>query len=75
MEPVAFWAHIGGFVAGMILMPLLSFGARRPAPIGGKNPTICSASTTRDSRISHDGKKSTEPCPAAHCENPIPPST
>ena len=23
LEPVAFWAHIGGFVAGMILMPLL----------------------------------------------------
>jgi membrane associated rhomboid family serine protease len=30
MEPVAFWAHVGGFVAGMILMPLLSFGASPP---------------------------------------------
>jgi membrane associated rhomboid family serine protease len=30
MEPVAFWAHIGGFVAGMILMPLLSLGASPP---------------------------------------------
>lgn len=27
LEPVAFWAHIGGFVAGMVLMPLLSLGA------------------------------------------------
>lgn len=26
-EPVAFWAHIGGFVAGMILMPFLALGA------------------------------------------------
>ena len=26
-EQVAFWAHIGGFVAGIILMPILSFGA------------------------------------------------
>jgi membrane associated rhomboid family serine protease len=31
MEPVAFWAHIGGFVAGMILMPVLSLGA---SPLG-----------------------------------------
>jgi membrane associated rhomboid family serine protease len=30
MEPVAFWAHIGGFVAGMLLMPLLSFGSSPP---------------------------------------------
>jgi membrane associated rhomboid family serine protease len=30
LEPVAFWAHIGGFVAGMILMPLLSIGASPP---------------------------------------------
>jgi membrane associated rhomboid family serine protease len=30
MEPVAFWAHVGGFVAGMILMPLLSFGSSPP---------------------------------------------
>jgi len=30
LEPVAFWAHVGGFVAGMILMPLLSFGASPP---------------------------------------------
>lgn len=29
-QPVAFWAHIGGFVAGMILMPLLSFGSSPP---------------------------------------------
>ncbi len=27
LEPVAFWAHVGGFVAGMVLMPLLSLGA------------------------------------------------
>jgi membrane associated rhomboid family serine protease len=30
LEPVAFWAHIGGFVAGMILMPLFSLGASPP---------------------------------------------
>ncbi|HVT26959.1 MAG TPA: rhomboid family intramembrane serine protease [Lacipirellulaceae bacterium] len=30
LQPVAFWAHIGGFVAGMILMPLLSFGSSPP---------------------------------------------
>lgn len=30
LEPVAFWAHVGGFVAGMILMPLLSLGASPP---------------------------------------------
>ena len=30
IEPVAFWAHIGGFVAGMVLMPLLSLGASPP---------------------------------------------
>jgi membrane associated rhomboid family serine protease len=30
LEPVAFWSHIGGFVAGMILMPLLSIGASPP---------------------------------------------
>jgi membrane associated rhomboid family serine protease len=30
MAPVAFWAHIGGFVAGMILLPLLSLGASPP---------------------------------------------
>lgn len=30
LEPVAFWAHIGGFVAGMFLMPLLSIGASPP---------------------------------------------
>lgn len=28
--PVAFWAHIGGFVVGMILMPFLSLGASPP---------------------------------------------
>ncbi len=27
---VAFWAHIGGFVAGMILMPCLTIGAQPP---------------------------------------------
>jgi membrane associated rhomboid family serine protease len=27
---VAFWAHIGGFVAGMILMPILGMGAAPP---------------------------------------------
>ena len=26
-QPIAFWAHIGGFVAGIVLMPLLSLGA------------------------------------------------
>jgi membrane associated rhomboid family serine protease len=30
LAPVAFWAHIGGFVAGMILLPLLSLGASPP---------------------------------------------
>jgi len=30
LEPVAFWAHIGGFAAGMVLMPLLSLGASPP---------------------------------------------
>ena len=29
-QPVAFWAHIGGFVAGMVLMPLLSLGTPPP---------------------------------------------
>jgi membrane associated rhomboid family serine protease len=28
--PVAFWSHIGGFIAGMILMPLFSLGASPP---------------------------------------------
>ncbi|QDV75847.1 rhomboid family intramembrane serine protease [Botrimarina mediterranea] len=27
---VAFWAHIGGFVAGLVLMPLLTIGAHPP---------------------------------------------
>ncbi|MEX0867884.1 MAG: rhomboid family intramembrane serine protease [Pirellulales bacterium] len=27
---VAFWAHIGGFVAGLLLMPLLCFGSSKP---------------------------------------------
>ncbi len=27
---VAFWAHIGGFVAGIVLMPLLTIGANPP---------------------------------------------
>jgi membrane associated rhomboid family serine protease len=30
LEPVAFWAHIGGFVAGMILMPIFTLGASPP---------------------------------------------
>jgi membrane associated rhomboid family serine protease len=30
VQPVAFWAHAGGFVAGMILMPLMSLGASPP---------------------------------------------
>jgi membrane associated rhomboid family serine protease len=30
LAPVAFWAHIGGFVAGMFLMPLLSLGSAPP---------------------------------------------
>ena len=30
LEPVAFWSHIGGFVAGMILMPLFTLGASPP---------------------------------------------
>jgi membrane associated rhomboid family serine protease len=30
LEPVAFWAHVGGFVAGMLLMPLLTIGASPP---------------------------------------------
>lgn len=27
---VAFWAHIGGFIAGLVLMPLLTIGAHPP---------------------------------------------
>jgi membrane associated rhomboid family serine protease len=34
-EAVAFWAHIGGFLAGMIMMPLFSFGAQ-PADVDWK---------------------------------------
>jgi membrane associated rhomboid family serine protease len=30
LEPVAYWVHVGGFVAGMILMPLLTIGASPP---------------------------------------------
>jgi membrane associated rhomboid family serine protease len=30
VQPVAFWAHAGGFIAGMILMPLMSLGASPP---------------------------------------------
>jgi rhomboid family protein len=30
VERVAFWAHIGGFMAGMVLMPFLSLGASPP---------------------------------------------
>jgi membrane associated rhomboid family serine protease len=30
VEPVAFWAHIGGFVTGIVLMPILSLGASPP---------------------------------------------
>jgi membrane associated rhomboid family serine protease len=30
VAPVAFWAHAGGFVAGMVLMPLMSLGAAPP---------------------------------------------
>jgi membrane associated rhomboid family serine protease len=30
LEPVAFWAHVGGFVAGMILMPVLTIGTSPP---------------------------------------------
>jgi membrane associated rhomboid family serine protease len=30
LEAVAFWAHIGGFVAGMVLMPLFTLGASPP---------------------------------------------
>jgi membrane associated rhomboid family serine protease len=30
LEPVAFWAHIGGFVAGIILMPIFGLGASPP---------------------------------------------
>ena len=35
----AFWAHVGGFVAGMILMPLLHSVPRRGA-IGERNGLI-----------------------------------
>ena len=28
--PVAFWAHIGGFLAGIALMPILGLGAAPP---------------------------------------------
>jgi membrane associated rhomboid family serine protease len=26
-QNIAFWAHVGGFVAGLAMMPLLSFGS------------------------------------------------
>jgi len=29
-DPIAYWAHIGGFVAGIALMPLLALGASPP---------------------------------------------
>ena len=29
---VAFWAHVGGFIAGMVFGPLLGIGASRPSP-------------------------------------------
>jgi membrane associated rhomboid family serine protease len=29
-QPVAFWAHIGGFAAGIVLMPFLALGASPP---------------------------------------------
>jgi membrane associated rhomboid family serine protease len=29
-QPVAFWAHIGGFIAGVVLMPFMSIGASPP---------------------------------------------
>ncbi len=28
--PIAYWAHIGGFVAGVVLMPVMSLGASPP---------------------------------------------
>ena len=28
--PVAFWAHIGGFLAGIALMPIMGLGAAPP---------------------------------------------
>jgi membrane associated rhomboid family serine protease len=30
LEPVAFWAHIGGFLAGMVLMPIFGLGTSPP---------------------------------------------
>jgi membrane associated rhomboid family serine protease len=30
LDPVAFWAHVGGFVAGMVLLPLLTIGTSPP---------------------------------------------
>jgi hypothetical protein len=29
-DPVAYWAHIGGFLAGLVLMPVMSLGAPPP---------------------------------------------
>jgi membrane associated rhomboid family serine protease len=29
-DPIAYWAHIGGFIAGIALMPLLALGASPP---------------------------------------------
>ncbi len=34
---IAFWGHVGGFVAGMLLMPLLSTGRRPPVKPGVPN--------------------------------------
>jgi membrane associated rhomboid family serine protease len=37
-QGVAWWAHIGGFVAGLLLMPLLSPEVRAPRPKSGNRP-------------------------------------
>lgn len=39
--PVAYWAHIGGFAAGVAIMPLLTIGAAeplRPEPLDRRSP-------------------------------------
>ena len=45
-SPVAFWAHIGGFLAGIVLMPIMGLGAAPPGSTGIKKSTNYSASTT-----------------------------
>ncbi len=37
-QPVAWWAHIGGFASGMVMVALLSRPTRSPQPLGPSGP-------------------------------------